>query len=137
MILVLSVLFILFLVVYYLTSKVNRLDSIPIGIESIILFIYIFSYFYNLLAKFDPNFSLFEKSSFWFIVGIFFYLGTTFFFNILGNSMDRELIASYYHYSYFGDILKNILFSVGVILLPKNLKSNNSQNSNIPLLDII
>lgn len=140
LIIILSALFILFLIIYYSTATIKRIDSIPIGIESILLFIYIFYYFYSSMTKIDHSISLYERSSFWFIVGIFIYLGITFFFNILGNTMEDDLINSYYHFSYLGDILKNILFSIAVFLLPKNQESNSvrqTQSNKVPYLDMI
>lgn len=91
------------------------------------------------MTKFDPKISIFEKSSFWFIVGILIYLGATFFFNILGNSMGDELLDSYYHFSYLGDILKNIIFCVGIFLLTKEweLEPKKDNSNNIPNLDMI
>jgi len=137
-IVILSILFISFLLLFYTIAHVKRVDSIPIGIESLLLFIYIFYYFYDSLKNFDPEHKLYEKPSFWFIAGIFVYLGITFFFNILGNYMENEQIDQYYHFSYFGDILKNILFSIALYVYSKYaLKKLSKKQNEIPFLDTI
>ena len=139
LVIVLSSLFIVFTIIYYTTARFKRIDSIPIGVESILLFVYVFIYFYSLIQKFDYQLNLYERASFWFIVGIFIYLGTTFFFNILGNAMDKELIDSYFHYTYLGDIVKNIFFSIGILLIPKTPEFRNDKKNgkDIPYLDMI
>jgi hypothetical protein len=137
---VVSVVFIIFLITHYTTAKIKRIDSIPIGIESILLFVYIFYYFYSSLRTIDLQASIYEKASFWFVIGIFAYLGTTFFFNILASSLGDEQIISYYYLSYFGDIIKNVFFTIAVVLLPKSHPSslNTIKNdSKVPYLDMI
>lgn len=123
---------------FYSTSGVKRIDSIPIGVESILLFIYIFYYFYDSLKNLDVKYGLAEKSSFWFITGIFIYLGITFFFNILGNTIELENIKKYYHFAYFGDIFKNILFTIAIYKYSKHpLKTPKEKHASIPFLDAI
>lgn len=135
-ILFLSFLFITFLIVFYSISNISRIDSIPIGIESILLYIFIFYYFYESLKNFDEAISLGNKASFWFIAGIFVYLAITFFFNILANSLAEHEIEEYYHFSFLGDIIKNILFGVGIYVLSKNgEKKVTRQSTHIPYLD--
>jgi hypothetical protein len=81
---------------------------------------------------------LYQDPFFWFMTGILVYLGYTFFFNLLVNHVDNEVIKSYYHYSYVGDILKNLLFTVGLFYLPrKKEKVARSSFFNAPNLDLI
>lgn len=132
----LTVFFVVFLICFYLIVNIKRLDSFPIGIESIIVLVYTVLYFYNIL-KTASNESIIEKSSFWFIIGILIYISFTFFFNILANSLDREIINSYFHYSYLGDILKNILFTIGIYFLSKEAKSVPKKDPDkVPFLDM-
>jgi hypothetical protein len=131
-----SFLFITFLVSYFAIFNIERIDSIPIGIESILLFVYIFYYFFFILNSGNENTAAYESPLFWIVVGIFIYLAFTFFFNILGDSMEVELINSYYHLSYLGDICKNICFAVGIILIASKIKTAQVKNNKIPFLDI-
>lgn len=131
-----SVLFLLFLVFFYSTSKINRMDSIPVGIESILLFVFIIFFFIEYFKNMYN--SLLGSPSFWFIAGILIYLSITFFFNILVNNLDNIAHKQYYFYSYLGDILKNILFSFALFyyLKQKDISDSQLKNSHIPFLDI-
>lgn len=133
----LSALFSIFLIIFFTAGNIKRLDSIPIGIESIVLMIFVIFYFYSQLKNVS-NQSLYENFSFWIVLGILSYIGLTFFFNILANSLDTVHFSKYYFYSYLGDILKNIFFSLGVIFLAKKIANGKKNNpSSIPYLDII
>ncbi len=115
------------------------IDSIPIGIESILIFSFIFYYFYDSFTNIDINNSIAERSSFWFIVGVFVYLGSTFFVNILGNSLESEYLDKYFYFSYVGDIVKNILFAIAVLFLPSSYpveKKLEKKKNTIPFLDM-
>jgi len=132
-----SICFELFLVFYYMFSSFKRIDSVPIGIESILLFIYILFFFAQYFKSLHND--IYENFSFWFVIGILAYLGITFFFNILANSLERESFAKYFFYSYLGDIIKNILFAIGIYHYSKSRHLSNSKlkSSHIPNLDMI
>ncbi len=53
--------------------------------------------------------------------------------------MEKELIDNYFHYTYLGDIVKNIFFSIGILLIPKTteLRKNKKVSKEIPYLDMI
>lgn len=112
------------------------MDSIPIGIESVLLFIFIIFFFIQYFK--DMYSSLLGNSFFWFITGILIYLSITFFFNILVNNLETELFDQYFFYSYLGDILKNIIFSFALYNYLRQMKIAESKfkKSHIPFLDI-
>ena len=121
-----------------LQSKTSeRMDSLEIAIETIIIIFSTIYFFYLRFKQVDQNY-LYQDPFFWFITGILVYLGYTFFFNLLVNHVDNEILKNYYHYSYVGDILKNLLFTVGLFYLPTKM-STNSRSSffNAPNLDLI
>jgi hypothetical protein len=125
--------FSIFLILIYSLFKIARLDSIPIGIESIVLMTFVIYYFYFQLKNVTPK-SIYEFSSFWFVLGIMIYLGFTFFFNILANSLSPPFFFKYYYYTYLGDILKNLFFSIAIMFASKN---NIPHTPTIPKLDLI
>lgn len=132
-----SSLFATFLIFFYYAVKIKRLDSVPIGIESIILMVFIVGYFYFQFKNISAQ-NIYDTYSFWIVLGILIYIGFTFFFNILANNLNNEHFAKYYYYSYLGDILKNIFFSVAIIYIAKNsLKNESKNNSSLPYLDMI
>lgn len=99
-----------------------------------ILIIY---YFYLQLRNVSTQ-NIYDTYSFWIVIGILIYIGFTFFFNILANSLDRVLFTKYYFYSYFGDIIRNIFFGISVLFMAKSKKNEKSQlGKNIPYLDMI
>ncbi len=128
-----SVSFTIFLVLVYSFFKIERLDSIPIGIESIVLMIFIIYFFYFQLKN-VTNKSIYEFSSFWIVLGVMIYIGFTFFFNILANYVSPQFFFKYYYYTYLGDIFKNILFSIAIFFSTKNHLPNVAS---IPKLDMI
>lgn len=114
-----------------------RLDSVPIGIESILLMTYIVFYFYSQFKIITVE-NVYDKSSFWLAIGVLIYIGVTFFFNILANSLIKEDFSKYYYYSYFGDIIKNLFFSVAIFFMTKTSFKEKKKNSNkVPYLDMI
>jgi hypothetical protein len=136
-IVVLSCVFIPFLLIYYSLEDYTRVDSIPIGLESLLLIIYVIYFFYLHFKKSNTE-NIYDHYSFWIITGILFYVAFTFFFNILANSLDHANFKRYFYYSYFGDILKNIFFSLSVVFISKDTARNKSMKSNsLPFLDMI
>lgn len=134
-ILVLSGLFLLFQTYYFFTSKINLLDSIPIGIETILILFYIVFCFYEQFKITTSEFA-YKKYWFWVTIGILAYLSCSFFFNIMANSVQYKLLQPYWFVTYVFEIIKNLLFLVAIYLISKN-KNNNHKHSNIPLLDMI
>jgi len=125
--------FTIFLVLVYSFFKIERLDSIPIGIESIVLMTFIIYFFYFQLKN-VTNKSIYEFSSFWIVLGVMIYIGFTFFFNILANVVSPQFFFKYYYYTYLGDILKNILFAIAIFFASKDSHPNVAS---IPKLDMI
>jgi hypothetical protein len=115
----LSTCFIIFQVIFTLTVKSTVLDSVPVGVETIVVFLFTFYFFYQEFKK--ENQLLIRNPMFWISIGIFFYLAGSFFFNILANHMTQEEIDNYWYYTYLFDIVKNICIVIGfVIYKPKN-----------------
>jgi hypothetical protein len=117
--------------------KIGRIDSVPIGIETILLITFIIYFFYLYFKNLSAGY-IYENAYFWLVTGILIYLGFTFFFNILANSLNQEHFNKYFYYSYFGDIIKNILFAVAVIFFARKNQNNQGKESlNVPYLDMI
>lgn len=113
------------------------MDSYEIAIESVSIFSLIIYFFYLRFKQVDEQY-LYQNPFFWLMTGMLVYLGFTFFFNILVNHVDNEVIKNYYHYSYIGDIVKNALFAVALLHLPRRSGSeSNLQTFNAPNLDLI
>lgn len=133
---IISVFFICFQVFYYLVIPYKRLDTIPIGIESILIFVFIIYYFFEQFKNVKDEL-IYINHFFWVAIGIMIYLGTTFFFNILANHFDSQEVG-YWFISYIGDILKNSLFVVGMIIyVTKRHNIISDDNKKVPYLDMV
>lgn len=113
----------------------HRLDSISIGIETILLFIYIIFFFYD-HSNTNRGGYIYNHPVFWLCVGILIYLGGSFFFNILINYMSDAEYNQYWHYTYFAEIIKNFLFLLALINSSKNFRINNLKSTHVPFLDM-
>lgn len=136
LIVILSALFLIFQVIYLYTTKIKRLDSIPIGIETILLFIYVFYFFFEYSREVN-NVYIYNHYCFWVSVGIMVYLGGTFFFNILANDISKAQTVKYWYLTYITESVKNILFAFAILIFTRQPKKNLQMKSSIPYLDMI
>lgn len=134
-ILILSLMFSAFQIIYFLTEKFKRIDSIPIGIESILILIYIFYFFYEQLKE-PKGKHLWENYCFWFATGILIYLSGSFFMNILANVMEKGEIVKYWFLTYIADIIKNIFLAIGMFVMAKQTPHYEKLKKNLPYLDM-
>lgn len=130
---IISGVFLIILLIIYLISNIKRVDSISIGIEFIMLIIFILYFFFDQLKNVSTQ-SIYELFGFWIVLGILIYLGFTFFFNMLANYLSKELVDQYELYTYVGDIIRNTLFAVAIFMLEKD---NKIKQNPIPKLDMI
>lgn len=134
-IVILSSLFLIFQISFFIAGDFNRLDSIPVGIETLLLFTYITFFFFEQFKNQNPNF-IYNHHCFWFSVGILIYLGGSFFFNILANHIDKKQFDDYWQITLIGEILKNIFFVIGILVFGRNVNKNNQkQVTSVPNLD--
>lgn len=134
-IILLSIIFSIFQIVYFFIEQFKRIDSLPIGIETILILIYIFYFFYEQLRE-PKGKHLSENPVFWFATGVLIYLSGSFFMNILANSMEQEQISKYWFLTYIADMIKNLLLSVGLYVLAKHSPNQEKIKKNIPYLDM-
>jgi len=132
-ILILSIGFTVFQIIDYFSNATLYLDSVPIGIETILVFIYSFFFLYEEFRKIEAH-SLISKPVFWLVGGIVFYLAGSFFFNILANNFTNEQFTKYWFYSYLFDDIKNILFVISMFLFAKQQQKKPKKTE--PYLDI-
>ena len=134
LIITLTILFIAFQIFHYYNIKDREIDSLPIGVETILLFTYIIFYFYEQFKQ--PNVDyIYKNHVFWIAFGVMIYLGGSFFFYLLANYMST--IRQYWDLTYIGDVLKNIIFLYSLIVLKRSISKDSSHSKkNIPYLDM-
>ena len=131
--LVFSFLFVCFQIFYFVSADTQRVDSIPVGIETILILIYAFVYFQQYFNENRTTY-IHNDPNFWIVVGILIYLGSSFFFNILANQISKD----YWHFTFVPDIIKNVLFFVSVVKYKAPMKANGKIDaSKVPYLDMI
>ena len=132
----LSVGFVIFQVIYYLNFTIKNLDSVPIGVETILLFGYVIFFFYEQFRK-PSNISIYNHYCFWICVGILIYLGGSFFFYIMAGQMPKTEIKEHWYLTYIGEIIKNIFFSFSILLFARQKNGNGIHNKILPNLDMV
>ena len=132
----LSIGFVIFQVVYLLNTSIKNLDTIAIGVETILLFSYVICFFYEQFRK-QTSLSIYNHYCFWISVGILIYLGGSFFFYIMANHLTDSEINRYWEFTYIGEIIKNILFSLSVYLFARNKAENGMNKRILPNLDMV
>jgi len=126
-IIIASAFFALFLLFYYSTVNERSIDSIPIGVETILILIFCFYYLYEQLNGMQSMF-IHKKYAFWVVFGIMIYLAGSVFIYVFANQVDRETLNSFWFLTNVFYIIKNILFAVGLFTYLKQSKINKNQN---------
>lgn len=99
----------------FLNTSISKIDTIPIGIETILLLVYILFFFYQYFKKIDNRY-IYNEPCFWVAVGILLYLGGSFFFNILANHLSNTEMMKYYYVTYITEIIKNLLLALAMLI---------------------
>jgi hypothetical protein len=119
-ILLISAIFLFSLIAYYyytyfIIKQFSVLDSIPIGIETILIFIFSFFYFYEQLNH-TTNLFIYNEASFWGVLAILLYLAASFFIYIFANQISIQELNKYWIITNIGVILRNIFFTVAIYI---------------------
>ncbi len=112
------------------------MDSVPVGIETILILIFIFFFFYEHFNDTKTEY-IYHNYCFWVSVGILIYLGGSFFFYILANDLGKAERSNYWYLTWIAEIIKNILFSIALIMYARKPNSKTSQQPTVPYLDMI
>jgi len=116
--------------------KRTRLDSIPIGIETILTFIFITFYVHEQL-KDEKQFFSTMNYFFLVIIGLLIYLGGSFFIYLLANNLEYKELKTYWPITYIVEIVKNILFSIAIykFSIDQIKKKKKAISNSLPNLD--
>lgn len=105
----------------YFNNDVKTIDSIPIGVETIVILI--FSYYF-LYEKTNDTSTLYIYSTFpfWIVIGMVIYLSGSFFIYLFAASLSKADVNKYWGLTNVLGFIKNILFAVGIVLSSKPTK---------------
>lgn len=129
-ILITSLSFSTFLIIYNLTTKVVGIDSVPIGIETILILIFSFYYFYEQMQD-TTNLFIYTRFSFWIVLGMVLYLAGSFFIYIYSSQLSQQEIRKYWIFTNIFSILKNIFFAIAIIVNAKHAVQKPSKKYNL------
>lgn len=132
-ILILSISFYIFQVFYFFNSTINHIDSVPVGIETILLFIYILFFFYQYFKETTTRY-IYNEPCFWLAIGILIYLGGSFFLNILAGHLSGPEMENYWYITYIAETIKNMLLVIAMILYSRKSEKNVTEKS-MPYLE--
>ena len=110
-----SLVFAIFLIIYNLIVKVVGIDSIPIGVEAILILIFSFYYLYEQMQDTEVLF-VYSRHSFWITLAFMLYLAGSFFIYIYASQLPPKQIAHYWIFTNIFSILKNIFFTIGITI---------------------
>ena len=131
-----SISFFIFQVVNYFWVNKKNVDSIPIGFETILVFIFIFFFLYEQFKDVKDT-PIYDNYFFWIVIGLFIYLGGSFFIYLLADSLDPKDIPKYWHFTYIVELIKNLLFAAAVFIYSKHPNKANNSNQALPNLDFM
>ena len=100
---------------YFVLALRPKLDSFPIGIETILIFIFSFFYFFEQMND-TTNLFIYSKPSFWSVLGILLYLSGSFFIYIFANQISAKELSKYWTITNIASIVKNMLFVVAIFI---------------------
>lgn len=121
--------FALFHISYTYLSPNLYFDSIPIGIETILILIFSIYFLYEQINNPQIIF-IYNNYRFWIIAGFMIYLSGSFFIYILAYYIPRSQLAFYWQFIDIFLILKNIFFTIGILvfaLQPKIRKLHSDE----------
>ncbi|WP_460566586.1 hypothetical protein [Flaviaesturariibacter terrae] len=115
----LSIGFTAFWLIYRFYGPKNVLDSVPIGVESILLLIYAFYFLFEEMDNVSQG-PLYTRFSFWIVAGILVYLAGNFFLYVFANQVDTRTRHIFWMFGNLCAILKNVAFVVSIMTFMKN-----------------
>ena len=122
-----SATFIVFTTIYNIATNFRSIDSIPIGVETILILLFSFYYLYEQMND-TVSLFIYSKYQFWIIIGIMIYLAGSFFIFILGNVIATDLLIQYWFVTNVFYAIMIILFAISFFVFDKSSKPSIHKN---------
>jgi hypothetical protein len=106
----------------YLNSQVRTIDSIQIGIETIIILLFSFYYLYERMND-TTTLYIYSTFHFWIVLGMVLYLSGSFFIYIFADTLPKTEVNRYWFITNILSIMKNIFFAIAIIVNSKPPKT--------------
>ena len=116
------------LLLFYINNQLKTIDSVQIGIETIIILVFSFFYLYERMND-TTTLYIYNSYHFWIVIGMVLYLSGSFFIYIYAGSLPNGEVNRYWFITNILSVIKNILFTVGIIVNSKKQKSSPTSSS--------
>lgn len=128
--------FVLFLFAFliYLNLTNLRYDTVLIGVETILVLIYIFLFFYEYFNNIYTEY-IYTNYCFWLSIGMLLYLSGSFFIYILTNHFTHDERTGFWFLTYIVETIKNGFFSLAIFIYARDKTKQKKSIQNIPYLD--
>jgi hypothetical protein len=103
------------------------IDSIQIGIETIIILVFAYYYLYERMNDANTLF-IYNTYPFWVVIGIVLYLSGSFFVYIFAGFLTEDEIRRYWVITNIFSIVKSILFAVALLIHAKPTRNTVSSD---------
>ncbi len=127
--LALSVLFTLFCLYAITWEVLKKFDSVQSCLSAILLISFCIIYLFEQINKPDITF-IYASYPFWIVAGILIYLATTLFLYGFAASLPTDAVKDYWIINHVCNVLKNILFSVAVLVYVKTPQTPENPKPN-------
>lgn len=114
-------LFTVFIITYFINVEFNMIDSIPIGVESILVILFSIYFLYQEINQATTVF-LYNKPKFWIIAGFLIYLSGSFFIFLYANQVPKDELNSLWSIINVLNLLKNLFFCLAIRLHVRQAK---------------
>lgn len=122
-----SIFFIVFTTIYNIVTNFKGIDSIPIGIETILILLFSFYYLYEQMNNTIDLF-IYSTYQFWIIIGFMIYLAGSFFIYILASAMEQGLLNQYWILTNGFYAIMIVLFAISFFVFNKQCKPTIHKN---------
>jgi hypothetical protein len=124
----------LFSIIYFYNVEFISIDTIPIGVETILILLFSFFYLYEQMN--DPgSLFIYNKYPFWIIAGIMIYLAGSFFIYIFAYQVNNSVLHQYWLLTNVFTIIRNILAIIAILIYVKQQKNPNPKKHLYPYLN--
>jgi hypothetical protein len=133
---IVGILYTIFFLIYTLLLKaVKGIDSIPIGVETIIILGFSFYYLYERMNDTTTLF-IYNTYQFWIILGIVLYLAGSFFIYVFASYLrNYDDIKHFWIITNVFSILKNIFFCIAIYIHARPSKESIQYNTELSRLN--
>lgn len=126
--------FAVFSFAYLSYAKYTSIDTVQIGVETILILIFSFFYLYEQMNN-PTTLFIYNKYAFWIISGIMIYLAGSLFIYIFTYQVDTNVLQQYWLLTNVFTIVRNILVIIAILIYVKQQKNPNPEKHWYPYLN--